>query len=63
MDADRIAVLDGGHIVELGSHRELMAAGGSYAELVRASGGAGERTDGGAREDVRRAASEAAGGH
>ena len=31
--ADQILVLDGGRIVERGSHRELMAAGGRYREL------------------------------
>jgi ATP-binding cassette subfamily B protein len=31
--ARRIAVLDGGRITELGSHDELIAAGGSYAEM------------------------------
>ena len=28
-----IAVLDGGRIIELGSHAELLAAGGRYAHL------------------------------
>lgn len=32
-DADRIAVVDAGRIVELGSHAELLAAHGPYAEL------------------------------
>ena len=33
--ADRIAVLDGGQITELGSHAELLSAGGTYAEMFR----------------------------
>ena len=31
--ADQIVVLDGAHVVETGSHEELMAKGGQYAEL------------------------------
>jgi ABC-type multidrug transport system fused ATPase/permease subunit len=34
-DADRVAVMDGGRITELGSHDELVGAGGSYAALWR----------------------------
>jgi len=34
-DADQILVVDGGRIVERGTHHELLAAGGPYAELYR----------------------------
>ncbi|MFE0643720.1 ABC transporter ATP-binding protein [Streptomyces sp. NPDC058877] len=32
-DADRVAVMDGGRVIELGSHEELLAAEGGYARL------------------------------
>jgi ATP-binding cassette, subfamily C, bacterial len=34
-DADRVAVMDAGRIIELGSHDELLRAGGPYAALWR----------------------------
>ena len=46
--AERIAVLDQGRITELGSHDELLAAGGSYAEMftMQAARFAGQSTQG-----------------
>jgi ATP-binding cassette, subfamily B, bacterial MsbA len=35
LDADQIVVMDRGRIVERGSHAELLARGGTYAELYR----------------------------
>ena len=34
-DADRVAVVDGGLISEIGTHDELIASGGAYAALWR----------------------------
>jgi ABC-type multidrug transport system fused ATPase/permease subunit len=34
-DADRVAVMEAGRVIELASHDELLAAGGAYAELWR----------------------------
>jgi ATP-binding cassette subfamily B protein len=38
--ADRIVVLDGARVAEVGSHEELMARGGTYAELYAIQAGA-----------------------
>ena len=38
--ADLIVVLDGARVVEVGSHDELMAQGGQYAELFAIQAGA-----------------------
>jgi len=39
-DADQIAVLDAGVLAELGTHDDLLAAGGTYARLARRVAGA-----------------------
>ncbi|GAB3472799.1 ABC transporter ATP-binding protein [Nocardiopsis coralliicola] len=44
--ADRILVVDGGRITEQGTHTELLAAGGTYAELYRTQFGADPAADG-----------------
>ncbi len=41
-DSDQILVLDGGAIVERGTHDELLALGGRYAELLRGAASADE---------------------
>ena len=38
-EADRIAILDGGRLVEIGTHRELVRRGGLYAHLVNTYAG------------------------
>ncbi|MGP4029244.1 ABC transporter ATP-binding protein [Actinomadura sp. 3N407] len=51
VDADQIAVVDGGRVVETGTHQSLIAAGGSYARLWHArSSGQGWRLTGGRHE-------------
>jgi ABC-type multidrug transport system fused ATPase/permease subunit len=41
--ADRIAVMQSGKIVELGTHKELLVLGGAYSRLVAAADSAGEQ--------------------
>ena len=40
-DADRVAVVEGGRVVELGTHDDLVTLGGSYAALWRSWHGEG----------------------
>jgi ATP-binding cassette subfamily B protein len=42
-NADLILVMDGGRIVERGTHRELLAAGGTYFTLYSAQFSGAER--------------------
>ena len=44
-DADRIAVLDAGRLVEIGTHASLLARGGLYAELVERQLGIGRAAE------------------
>ncbi len=45
--ADKILVLDGGRVREMGTHDQLMARGGAYAELMKAQEFAGADGDAG----------------
>ena len=42
LNADRIVVLEGGHIVDIGRHAELLARGGLYAQLYQEQFHAGQ---------------------
>ncbi|MFD0683319.1 ABC transporter ATP-binding protein [Actinomadura fibrosa] len=44
-DADRVAVVEDGRVTELGTHDELIAAGGSYAALWSSWHGAGSQRE------------------
>ena len=44
-DADRVAVVEDGLIAEIGSHAELVASGGSYADLWASWHGHGEHAE------------------
>ena len=53
-EADRIVVLDGGHMVEQGDHQSLLAHNGLYSQLVSTQmvGAAGGRAAGGNGHDL-----------
>ena len=50
--ADRIVVLTGGRIIEVGAHDELLAAGGAYARLWAAFSGTSEYDTADAADDL-----------
>ena len=50
--ADRLLVLDGGRLVEQGTHRELLACGGIYARLVRLQFGERDATLAGSESEA-----------
>ncbi|MFF7331131.1 ABC transporter transmembrane domain-containing protein [Streptomyces sp. NPDC008150] len=53
-DADRVLVVDGGRLVETGTHDELMALGGTYATLAGPDARGAGRTEGRLPHAVRR---------
>jgi len=62
-DADQILVLDGGRIVERGTHVELVALGGRYAQLTSAADGTGAAGQPGSGGDAGGADGAAAGAY
>ncbi|HVT29154.1 MAG TPA: DUF1854 domain-containing protein [Lacipirellulaceae bacterium] len=51
-EADRILVFDRGRLIEQGSHEELLARGGQYANLVRLQGDSRQPSVGGNAESI-----------